>query len=196
MRSNGVRERAASPVKSDEYVDALHLHGHMFHGNDEARRKQYGRHGDINPKNILWYNDSDAEGTRSRGILKIADFGQAEVNSFLTKTKHRDVANTMTYRPPECDASPLQPAFIRQSYDIWCLGCVYLEFVAWLLGGYTLLADFAKQRLAPDELQTGMNTDKFFESIRSEELKCRMFRLKPVVAEVCLHATTNQKTRR
>ncbi|KAF2122404.1 hypothetical protein BDV96DRAFT_483175 [Lophiotrema nucula] len=118
-----------------------------FHERDHRHTERFGRHGDINPANILWYDRTDSNNGELKGILKLADFGQAEINSRLTKSKKGSVANTLTYRPPECD---LQPKIIRQSYDIWCLGCVYLEFTTWMLGGWPLVMEFAKLRKAYD----------------------------------------------
>ncbi|KAL6704962.1 hypothetical protein ACN47E_007507 [Coniothyrium glycines] len=183
LLSNGVISRAASPVQVHHQCDLPLRQSHIFHGNKEASRKQYGRHGDINPGNILWFNNSTGQSDDSKGVLKIADFGQAEVNSYLSKTKHRFVANTLTYRPPECDANPQKPALIRQTYDIWCLGCVYLEFATWLLGGQKKLRQFAIARSTLDELQYGQKTDTFFEGKRDEDTRRRIFRLKPVVVK-------------
>ncbi|CAN9273393.1 unnamed protein product [Alternaria alternata] len=61
---------------------------------EQANKMKYGRHGDINPGNILWYNDSGADHEVLKGDLKIADFGQAELNNLLSRTQPRDVANT------------------------------------------------------------------------------------------------------
>ena len=43
----------------------------------DVLEKQYGRHGDINPGNILWYRDPDIDEEGQGGTLKIADFGLA-----------------------------------------------------------------------------------------------------------------------
>ncbi|KAJ4405325.1 hypothetical protein N0V91_005275 [Didymella pomorum] len=129
--------------------------------------KQYGRHGDINPGNILWYDNGNGTPGALRGTLKIADFGQAELNSLKSRTRQRSVANTLTYRPPESDRGldRTRPV-IRQTYDIWCLACVYLEFLTWFLGGDQLLQRFVKIRLAPDFFQNNMSTDTFFQVTR------------------------------
>jgi serine/threonine protein kinase len=127
---------------------------------DESQAKKYGRHGDITPANILWFDDGSTDNDDLTGTLKLADFGQAELNSALSRTQPKSVANTMTYRPPECD---LQPKPIRQSYDIWCLGCVFLEFAAWMLGGERLLIEFGFKRVTPDVLQHYQSTDTFFQ---------------------------------
>ncbi|KAF1850768.1 uncharacterized protein K460DRAFT_274684, partial [Cucurbitaria berberidis CBS 394.84] len=173
--SNGVKERAASPIKWPNQKD-----GHRFDSNEDARCKQYGRHGDINPANILWYNGNDDDAGCLQGTLKIADFGQAELNSLLSRTKRRSVANTLTYRPPECD---LPSSIIRQSYDIWCLGCVYLEFVTWLLGGEQLLMKFVRLRMAPDVFQQGQLSDTFFQAVRNHETFPPEIEIKPKVTQ-------------
>ncbi|KAL1795665.1 hypothetical protein ACET3X_005889 [Alternaria dauci] len=133
---------------------------------EQTHQKKYGRHGDINPGNILWYDDSDADHDGLKGTLKLADFGQAELNTLLSRTQPRDVANTLTYRPPESD---LQPKIVRQSYDIWCLGCVYLEFITWVLGGKSLLLTFSRERITPDAFQNNQPTDTFFQVVRDQE---------------------------
>jgi serine/threonine protein kinase len=150
----------------------------------EAPQKQYGRHGDITPTNILWYHDSDTFEQSLNGLLKIADFGQAEINSKNSKTRPRDVANTLTYRPPECDA---QPSIIRQSYDIWSLGCVYLEFISWLLGGSSLTKRFSWRRNTPDVFLGNAPSDTFFEVVRDANSDKKEFRIKPAVIKVCPH---------
>ncbi|KAF2849504.1 hypothetical protein T440DRAFT_398982, partial [Plenodomus tracheiphilus IPT5] len=186
IQSNGVQERTTSPIRPSFTYDPDGPAHHQEQFDEDLHRKQFGRHGDIHPKNILWYSDGDdAEDERSddqsalSGNLVIADFGQAEVNSFLTKTKRRDVANTLTYRPPECD---LQPTCIRQSYDIWRLGCVYLEFVTWLLGGRQLLHKFSRDRLTPDIVQFGNDSDTFFEVFKNQE-GTEAFMVKPAVTK-------------
>jgi serine/threonine protein kinase len=181
MLSNGVREGAASPVTVSHQDEPLLPNDRVFHGDHDPRRKKYGRHGDINPGNILWYDDSDEAEHMLTGTLKIADFGQAEVNSYLSKTKRRDVANTLTYRPPECDA---QPSIIRQPYDIWCLGCVYLEFVSWLLGGSSLVIAFSRKRMTPDVFQCNRDSDTFFQVDRNPDTLKPEFMIKPAVSQV------------
>jgi len=139
--------------------------------------RQWGRHGDLKPENILWYRDPEEE----KGTLKISDFGAAELNSRWSKSKRpSEVANTMTYRPPECD---LQPKIIRQSYDIWCLGCVYMEFVTWMLGGVKLWKEFAKERLTWDIFQSS-KTDTFFELVKEEDTDDVRVMVKETVTKV------------
>jgi serine/threonine protein kinase len=178
VQSSDSLEQPASPIVAD------HSFPRSLPSTDDGEEplaKKYGRHGDINPGNILWYDDTNAEVGTLKGTLKLADFGQAELNSLLSRTKPRSVANTMTYRPPECD---LQPKIIRQSYDIWCLGCVYLEFVAWILGGEPLLLRFTLKRMTVDVFQNNQLTDTFFQIVRDPETHKPKVMIKQAVTHV------------
>lgn len=155
-------------------------------GNDKEPPKVYGRHGDINPGNMLWFDCGQEPDGVLRGMVKIADFGQAELNSHLSKTKHGNVATTLTYRPPESD---LPTPIIRQEYDIWCLGCVYLEFITWILGGSKLLAQFARDRLAPDYFHDKQETDTFFQMVQDPETLERKVEVKEKVLQVSIDAS-------
>jgi serine/threonine protein kinase len=148
-----------------------------------APERQYGRHGDINPGNILWYNDGKGDSGVLKGTLKIADFGQAELNSLKSRTKPRDVANTLTYRPPESDKLSNKQPLIRQTYDMWCLGCVFLEFVTWMLGGDELQEKFTSLRESEDFFQNFATTDTFFQVVRIAETS----RLEVMVKEAVTH---------
>lgn len=158
---------------------------------NRGRVEQHGRHGDLKPENFLWFADE--------GRFKICDLGEAELNSRLTKTGFRhELGGTKSYLPPE---SVSEPKIIRQSYDIWSLGCVYMEFITWLLGGKELLEKFAKSRLSPD-LTYPMETDTFFEihpvndsahdenkmAEKGEKRYC--VKCKPAVVEVCHYCNT------
>lgn len=157
----------------------------LISGHEGTPVKQYGRHGDINPGNILWFRDNDSTEAALGGTLKIADFGQAEFNSLKSRTAPRDVANTLTYRPPECDRLVRdQKPLIRQRYDIWCLGCVFLEFLTWVIGGEQLQLEFASARLTPDLLENDLPTDTFFQVRRNIETDCYEVTVKPEVTQV------------
>jgi serine/threonine protein kinase len=116
----------------------------------------YGRHGDIKPENILWFSNEQ------EGILQITDFGLAELNSRNSRSHKAgsQVAISATYRPPECD---LPDCVISRSYDIWTLGCLYLEFITWLLGGQKLLFEFAKRRKGHVPWSPDLQEENFFE---------------------------------
>ncbi|KAH7127608.1 hypothetical protein EDB81DRAFT_907961 [Dactylonectria macrodidyma] len=154
-------------------------------GENEVRRL-FGRHGDIKPANILWFPSSDPSG---KGILKITDFGNAEFSTQpeVDSGKRRDFfANSPTYRPPETDLQPYG-GIVSASYDIWTLGCVYLEFLTWWLGGWIRVHEFADQRLDSDAGLWGVRmrnfrSDKFF-SITEDEARQPEARVKTKVTE-------------
>jgi len=152
-RNSGRRERRAKMVTRPH--------------TDSTRVRKYGRHGDLKPENILWYQDEEvgANGGKAKNTLKLSDFGTAEINSRYSKSREQsNVATTMTYRPPEAD---LQPK-IRQSFDIWSLGCVYMEFATWMLGGYKLYREFGVERRSKDVFWHNMEADTFFEIVQDQ----------------------------
>jgi serine/threonine protein kinase len=88
----------------------------------EKSEELYGRHGDIKPENILWFQetpDTDDEA----GILQIADFGLGRFHGRESRSNvHPDgVVGSPTYEPPECKLH--RP--VSRAYDIWSLGYLY-----------------------------------------------------------------------
>lgn len=118
-----------------------------------------GRHGDIKPKNILWFQDHGPNGRY--GILKITDFGIARFTkeNAASERKRGIVPNSQTYRSPECD---LPNGEISPQCDVWALGCVYLVFITWFFGGWKYVQEFASRRMATDRFWAGFETDSFF----------------------------------
>lgn len=107
----------------------------------------HGRHGDIKPKNILYFAQSGKQ--TQQGILKITDFGIARFTPENVALKREDgiVPNSPTYRSPECDFENME---ISSQCDMWALGCVYLVFLTWFFGGYGEVIEFAESRQSPD----------------------------------------------
>ncbi|KAE8443565.1 hypothetical protein EG329_001727 [Mollisiaceae sp. DMI_Dod_QoI] len=107
---------------------------------------KFGRHGDIKPENILWSCEDvkDECGSNDLGNLLIADFGLMEFHRKSTRSgvPFDNIPVSPTYEPPE---RSLKINFSRK-YDIWSLGCVYLEFITWLVGGMELLRKFPDAR--------------------------------------------------
>ncbi|GAP89950.1 putative protein kinase [Rosellinia necatrix] len=127
--------------------ESFRLHaGEMAQDGTSRRTQLYGRHGDIKPTNIPWFpNSADAN---DRGTLKLTDFGLSEFHTESSRSnlaKSR-IATSLTYRPPEYD---MRDGKISRSYDIWTMGCLYLEFITWLLGGWDLVRRFTIARATP-----------------------------------------------
>lgn len=122
----------------------------------------FGHHGDIKPENVLWFAEPGHEEGKVGGTLKLSDFGLAEVSihrtiSMAPKSKW---GVSLGYRAPEADLK--QGAAIGRSYDIWTLGCLYLEFITWILGGSKLLDEFLEVRKARDATWHDIETHTFF----------------------------------
>lgn len=95
------------------------------------------RHGDLKPENILLFDAVGYEG----GTLRIADVGLAKQH--LASTQQRDAhtntnTGTIRYEPPEFQ----KPGSWPRRYDVWSLGCVFTEFLIWILYGVDQLDVF------------------------------------------------------
>lgn len=144
---------AMSPIQSRTSGDMLMP---FVRGDD----KDCGRHGDIKPQNILWFKqDSNQYG---HGVLKISDFGLTTFHSALTTKVGNIVPVTLSYAAPE----RVIDSDLSRPFDIWSLGCVYLEFITWLLLGSKQLEEFKKKRLGKKDDRTKFETDEFYSVYR------------------------------
>ncbi|KAI3324076.1 kinase-like domain-containing protein [Xylariaceae sp. AK1471] len=122
-----------------EALKFLHRPPHIPH--------KYARHGDLKPDNILWYqsyrDDPD-------GILVISDMGFTVVHRTYSRSNDHpsQVARTPDYRPPELDTKQV---LVSQKYDVWTLGCIFLEMLVWFLGGKNELEEFRYCRHTIDQ---------------------------------------------
>jgi serine/threonine protein kinase len=110
---------------------------HEFHASSTNSEWLHGRHGDIKPENILWFSDPKDD---SNGVFQIADFGLSHFRTRSTRSQidPANVGFSPVYAPPELSLK--QP--ISRAYDIWSLGCVFLEFATWLTAGQSGLDNF------------------------------------------------------
>ncbi|KAF2132923.1 kinase-like protein [Dothidotthia symphoricarpi CBS 119687] len=146
-------------------------------GNLPNNMRLFGRHGDVKPKNILWFRDSKPNSRY--GVLKITDFGIAD---FTIKDTGPTVEppNSRTYRSPECD---LDPGGLSTLCDVWALGCIYLVFVTWYFEGFPGVETFAKKRQADGSFWHNSDDDHFFK-IEVNERGARTARVKNTVIQV------------
>ncbi|RSL42094.1 hypothetical protein CEP54_015602 [Fusarium duplospermum] len=130
-----------------------------------GKKERYGRHGDLKPENILLFPSPKD----NPGVLKISDLGQAELHSTCSKTRRESRGvNTLTYRPPESD---VEPHLISRASDIWSLGCIFLEFVTWMLDGMEAVDKFKQQRMSSDLYLLQMDSDTFYQLERIDNLQ-------------------------
>lgn len=118
---------------------------------------KYGRHGDIRPHNVLWFQEKPGVDCGKNGVLMVADFGLARLHGQNSRSNaHADtVIAAPTYKAPECKVGK----YISRAYDIWCLGCLYLQFITWLLMGWEAIDLFSESRSI---LSGGIEEDNFF----------------------------------
>lgn len=122
-------------------------------------QKDYGRHGDIKPPNILWFQQD--QNKYGPGVLKISDFGLTTFHSALTtkiSPREQEIELTLTYAPPEWDLKE----DISRPFDIWSLGCVYLEFLTWALLGSRGIMNFRTNRSNETGSRKKFVTDNFY----------------------------------
>jgi serine/threonine protein kinase len=96
------------------------------------------RHGDLKPENILLFNEGDG-----LGRLVITDLGLAAIHRMSTQARHvqtKTIMGTSRYEPPECISNPNNARSRR--YDLWSMGCLFLEFAIWLIYGRDALHMF------------------------------------------------------
>lgn len=164
----------------------------------------YGRHGDIKPENILVFRDQKT----GRRTLQLADFGLAEFHRVGSQPTDGHVGNktrnpagdpsepsdfkprgySPTYRSPEIDFKQA----ISSKYDIWSLGCVYLEFAIWWMEGVHAVREFAIDRttVVPSKGGSRRVDDGFFELHASTAEEKPHAKLKSSVSKVRVYSVT------
>ncbi|KAL2822811.1 kinase-like domain-containing protein [Aspergillus cavernicola] len=127
----------------------------FFHKFTDAKigNPRYGRHGDIKAQNILWFEGLD--------VLKIADLGLASIRGIDSRSNvdPNTVTVSPTYSPPDVE----RRCQISRKWDIWSLGCLYVEAITHLLLGCEAIEQFSEQRLRDSEFPE-LRTDPFYSS--------------------------------
>ncbi|KXX83293.1 Serine/threonine-protein kinase H2 [Madurella mycetomatis] len=136
----------------------------------------YGRHGDIKPENILWFgpecgHDGDPS---SFGDFVLSDFGHTRFHRHISKddVDATCVGGSPTYRAPEREVRQK----ISQSYDMWSLGCVLLEFVVWSLRDWAGVEQFSQKRMDEEppldekNYRVLIREDTFFLALRKHDV--------------------------
>jgi serine/threonine protein kinase len=120
----------------------------------------YGRHGDIKPENILLLREDVAErhGKKPQHVLLIADFGLMDLHRRLTRSliAPDKINGSPSYEPPELQVG----REVSRAYDIWSLGCVFLEMIIWLTSGWTEVEAFTQARA--DTSMNGLIDYRFY----------------------------------
>jgi serine/threonine protein kinase len=127
-----------------------------IHSYAMGARPDFTIHGNINLNTILCYGELEA---LEQCVLVVSHFPQSAFDPGLESqtSPGKPTFWSSTYRPPEWD---VEGGCVSKSSDIWSLGCAYLEFVTWLLGGRDLALQFKRARHTP--CIDGTLTDNFY----------------------------------
>ncbi|KAK1454862.1 protein kinase domain-containing protein [Colletotrichum melonis] len=119
------------------------------------------RHGDLKPGNILHFTIAKEQG--DLGILKITDFGISRIHQEATFDRLNKPtitgATSPSYEAPETVTS--QNARSRK-YDIWSIGCIFLEFVIWLVQDWDAVQSFWNARKSTSANAGGATPSHFY----------------------------------
>ena len=100
-----------------------------------------GWHHDLKPENILFFSSTGS----ARGSFRVADFGSSKIHTYRSGSVNTHSPNgTLTYEPPE---AKIEGAMSRP-YDVWSLGCVFLELLIWAILDFPSVKKFANERYA------------------------------------------------
>ncbi|KAI2780617.1 kinase-like domain-containing protein [Daldinia loculata] len=167
-----VRWVAEQCLKITGAVHSIHI---PRQNNEQQEEQLFGRHGDIKAENILVFG---SEGQRP--MLVLSDFGLASVHHDWSKSNvpNQDLPVTTDVRPPECD---MRGGTITRAFDIWTLGCLFLDLLIWLLEGEKSRKKFKGKRKT--RWFGGYTTSIYFEIVKHSETGKIGFIVKPVVTE-------------
>ena len=130
--------------------------------------RRAGWHHDLKPENILFFWHTDPP----RGIFRISDWGSGKVNTYRSGSINtRSPTGTPTYEPPEV----LVEGRISRPYDVWSLGCVFLELLIWALVDHEAVQKFKKDRFARRDLSSANSRedDAFWQKTESQSIILR-----------------------
>jgi serine/threonine protein kinase len=122
------------------------LAGALYSLHHELGGDEHCRHGDLKPANILLFEDNEDR------TLVIADFGVSRIHGELTDLRQggtTTAATTRSYEAPEASEYGRRNKPRARTYDIWSLGCVFLEFAIWLLYDIGAIKNFEENRKWP-----------------------------------------------
>ena len=131
-----------------------------------------GYHHDLKPDNILFYKDT--------GNFEISDFGSGKVHTYRSGSYNSPLSRgTVTYESPEANRA----GGTSRPYDMWSLGCVFLEILIWAVFGFQSVEDFRDKRhdrRFPESPRWRTEDDAFWQELPNGDIILR----KPVEEQV------------
>ena len=121
------------------------------------------------PRTYCFFWDTDPP----RGTFRISDWGSGRVNTYRSgRSVFTPSPNgTLTYEPPEV----LYEGKTSRPYDVWSLGCVFLELLVWALWNSQAVKDFGNERLDRRDLCSASNLrdDAFWQRLEGGNVVLR-----------------------
>lgn len=131
--------------------------------------RKSGWHHDLKPENILFFKIPSSSG----GAFYVADFGSGKVHTYRSGSINTKSPNgTMTYEPPEF----AKEGVTSRPYDVWSMGCVFLELLVWAVFGYSSVRTFTndrEQRRFPGSQTDVLVDDAFWQMDENRDLTLR-----------------------
>lgn len=135
-----------------------YLHNDLL---EQGSRYIWGAHMDLKPANILIMTDPSS----ACGRWEISDFGFSYLKPKDSGQELPPHPGLGTYEPPECQLNLPQ----SRAYDIWSLGCVFLECLIWRMRGLGAIDAFGEDRLNDVEVSGNMFKDDYFFTLEFDE---------------------------
>ncbi|KAM5374335.1 hypothetical protein ACJZ2D_006508 [Fusarium nematophilum] len=135
----------------------------------KALHRKNIRHGDIKPLNILHFSEGHNT-SDSRGTLVIADVGVSSRHKEATNLRNVGTSTkeaTASYEAPEAEYDRLADRPRTRRYDMWSMGCMFLEFTVWLIYNFSAVKAFRDLRRSPNDPNT---SEGIFFTRRSDSL--------------------------
>ncbi|KAI1420106.1 hypothetical protein F5Y12DRAFT_792268 [Xylaria sp. FL1777] len=106
------------------------------------------RHGDLKPENIVCFKTDDGlpagdeKEPNAMVRLVIIDVGLAKMHEENTRvrSKTETKVSTRRYAAPELEIQPNEK--LSRRFDVWSMGCIFLEIAIWLVYGTEKLLEF------------------------------------------------------
>ncbi|KAL2047079.1 hypothetical protein N7G274_001098 [Stereocaulon virgatum] len=131
--------------------------------------RRAGWHHDLKPENILYFWDTDPP----LGTFRISDWGSGRVNTYRSgRTVFTPSPNgTLTYEPPEV----LYEGKTSRPYDVWSLGCVFLELLVWAVWNFRAVKAFGNERIDRRDLWSAstLKDDAFWQRLEGGNVVLR-----------------------
>jgi serine/threonine protein kinase len=138
---------ALSVIHNQDQSETNRQSGHLDVPNNASVPSKTGYIHDIKPDNLLMFI-YEQEGKETHW-LRLSDFSCAKVADFVASISGKNMVSyqsgsksgTPVYRAPESTYGNTS-----RPYDLWSLGCVYLELLVWYLEGFDNLVEFRDKR--------------------------------------------------